>query len=156
MTVTYREKASRTTGTGHGGLQARVQTMPHELLSGGDEIARGMARELGDWVGDTLVSPETAEAAKIAAPEQRKDDIRLARDTLRRLAEAQLATISACSPLRWAGTPRRVDASGAAGAILMGWVLGEVFNSRGRCRGAGSRSSISGWGPVMLVGALFD
>ncbi len=96
MSVTYLKKSSRTAETGHQDVKTTVQSMLDELEKGGEEVACRFARNLDQWDGEIVVSPEAMENAKQAVPQKLKDDIRFAQDNIERFAEAQKTTISEC------------------------------------------------------------
>ena len=97
MSIRYLKKAVQTAESGHEEVRARVQSMLDRLESGGDEVARGFARELDRWEDEIVVSPQAIETSRKHVPERLKDDIRFAHDNIRRFAEAQKGTISDCS-----------------------------------------------------------
>ncbi len=77
-------------------VQAIVQKLLDELETGGDDVARRLAREFDRWDGEIIVSQEKMEAAVKAVSQRAKDDIQFAHDNICRFAEAQKATISNC------------------------------------------------------------
>jgi sulfopropanediol 3-dehydrogenase len=96
MSITYLKKSSRTAETGHRDVQATVESMLDELEKGGEDVASRFARNLDNWDGEIVVSPETLENARRTVPQKLKDDIRFAQDNIQRFAEAQKTTISEC------------------------------------------------------------
>jgi sulfopropanediol 3-dehydrogenase len=96
MTIAYLKKADRQATSDQGDDRSLVEPMLHDLESGGDAVARRLARELDKWDGDILVSAEAIRQAEAAVPERLRDDIRFAHDNVRRFAEAQLATVADC------------------------------------------------------------
>lgn len=97
MTVTYLKKAGRTAETDQPDVRAAVERMLAEIASGGDDVARRLARDLDKWDGKIVVTQDDIRAAADRVPEKLKADIRFAHDNIRRFAEAQRATIHDCS-----------------------------------------------------------
>jgi len=107
MAVTYLKRATRTAETGGEEVRARVAQMLHELEQGGEETALRYALEFDKWDGPVAVDDAARAAARQSVPPRLQDDIRFARDNIRRFAEAQRATIQDCmievQPGFWAG-----------------------------------------------------
>ncbi len=74
----------------------RVRALLEEIEAGGEATVRRLAAEFDRWEGDIVVGPAAKAAAEAALPQRVKDDIRFAHDNIRRFAEAQKATLSAC------------------------------------------------------------
>lgn len=122
MSVVFLKQASRTSETGQDDVRAQVRAMLDELEAGGDEAARRFARELDHWEGPILVGEEEIAAASRSVPQRLQDDIRFARDNIRRFAEAQRNTIAEFAievvPGFWAGQ-RQIPVA-AAGCYVPG------------------------------------
>lgn len=96
MAIVYLKKANLTSENGHGELTASVGAMLNELEQGRDAVAKRFARQLDRWEGDIFVSREAIEAAAEQVPSALKDDIRFARDNIRRFAEMQRTSVIDC------------------------------------------------------------
>jgi sulfopropanediol 3-dehydrogenase len=96
MTMIYLKKSTRTAESGQGDVRASVEALLAELARDGDAAATRLARELDNWQGEIVVSPEARARAATQVPEKLKDDIRFAHRNIARFAEAQRATISDC------------------------------------------------------------
>ena len=94
MAVRYLKRAEKTAATGEQDVRASVQAILDEIEAGGDEAARDYARRFDKWEGDIVVTDEERAAAADAVNVQLRDDIRFARDNVRRFAEAQRATLT--------------------------------------------------------------
>lgn len=88
------KKASKSATTGEQDVRATVQSMLDEIETGGEAAARRYAETLDQWTGDIVVSAEARAAAHTQVNQRLKDDIRFARDNVRRFAEAQMSTIA--------------------------------------------------------------
>lgn len=93
----YLKKATRSAESGQSDVRAAVMAMLDEIGRDGDAAAIRFARDLDQWQGDILVSPEARAAAAAQVPDQLKDDIRFAHRNIRTFAEAQRATITDCT-----------------------------------------------------------
>lgn len=89
----YIKKASKTSATGEQDVRAIVQNMLDEIEAGGEDVCRSYAEKLDQWTGDIVVSAADRQASHAMVNQRLKDDIRFARDNVRRFAEAQLSTI---------------------------------------------------------------
>ncbi len=96
MPVAYLKKASHTALSGQTDVRAAVDAILAEIELHGDAAAERYARELDQWEGPIVLSPEARRAAAAAVPEQLKADIRFAHNNIRRFAEAQRTTITDC------------------------------------------------------------
>jgi sulfopropanediol 3-dehydrogenase len=77
-----------------GNIADIVQIMLARLRVGGAEAARDYAQRLDGWAGDIIVSPDDIARASQSVPDEVKQAIGYAHDTIRRFAEAQRASIS--------------------------------------------------------------
>lgn len=93
----YLKKADRTAETDQEDVRAVVANMLAQIAIDGEDAARRFARELDQWEGDILVTPEVLRAAAAQVPEKLKADIRFAHANVRRFAEAQRATVTDCT-----------------------------------------------------------
>ncbi len=89
----YLKKAPKTASTGERDVRDTVQSILDEIETGGDAAARAYAKKFDGFDGDILVGPEDRAAATHKVSQKLKDDIRYARDNVRRFAEAQRASI---------------------------------------------------------------
>jgi len=84
-----------------------VERMLAAVRAEGEARVRAYAEELDGWTGDIRVPDAALAEAGSGLPERVKDDIRFARDRVRRFAEAQLATLGEANvelaPGCWAG-----------------------------------------------------
>ncbi len=92
----YLKKSTRSAETGQTDVRAAVEAMLHEIERDGDAAAIRFARDLDQWQGEIIVSPEVRAKAATLVPEKLKADIRFAHRNIRRFAEAQRATITDC------------------------------------------------------------
>jgi sulfopropanediol 3-dehydrogenase len=97
MSMIYLKKSTRTAETGQTDVRASVEAMLAEIARDGDAAAIRLARELDNWQGDIIVSPETRAQAAALVPEKVRGDIIFAHRNIRRFAEAQRATIMDCN-----------------------------------------------------------
>ncbi len=97
MTTTYLKTAARTESTGQADVRATVQAILAEIEVGREDAVRRFARDLDQWTGEIVVSPEARARAAAQVPEKLRGDIRFAHDNIRRFAEAQRATIMDCN-----------------------------------------------------------
>ncbi len=93
----YLKKSARSAETGQTDVRASVEAMLREIERDGDAAAVRFARELDQWQGDIVVSPETRAKAAALVPEKLKGDIRFAHRNISRFAEAQRATNMDCN-----------------------------------------------------------
>lgn len=96
MSMIYLKKSTRTAESGQADVRASVEAMLAELARDGDAAATRLARDLDNWHGEIVVSPETRAHAATLVPEKVKADIRFAHRNIARFAEAQRGTISDC------------------------------------------------------------
>ncbi len=89
----YLKRAARTAATGESRVRETVAQMLGEIRAGGEERVRAYARQFDDWTGDVVLPEETLLEAESRVPAALRDDIRFARDRVRRFAEAQLASL---------------------------------------------------------------
>jgi sulfopropanediol 3-dehydrogenase len=92
----YLKKALRTAETDQNDVHDIVVKMLAEIEKGGEEIARKYARDLDNWSGDIIVTPEQRAAAVALVPQKLKADIQFAHANIKRFAEAQRATVTDC------------------------------------------------------------
>lgn len=122
MPLQFLKKATRTAETAQTQVRARVEAMLRDLETGREDAARRFALELDHWSGPIEVDAAALAAARAAVPPQLQDDIRFARDNIRRFAEAQRDTIGDCAieivPGFWAG--QRQIPINAAGCYVPG------------------------------------
>ncbi len=89
----YIKKASKTASTGEQDVRATVQSMLDEIEAGGESVCQRYAEKLDQWTGNISVDAAERAASHDTVNQRLKDDIRFARDNVRRFAEAQLSTI---------------------------------------------------------------
>jgi sulfopropanediol 3-dehydrogenase len=94
MTMIYLKKSTRTAESGQGDVRASVEALLAELARDGDAAATRLSRELDNWQGEIVVSPEARVRAAAQVPEKLKNDIRFAHRNIARFAEAQRGTIA--------------------------------------------------------------
>ena len=90
----YLKKAAAAPGAADPQIRARVESMLDDIRSGGEEAVRRYARDLDGWEGEFVLSDEGRAQAISQVSDQEKDDIRYAYDQVRRVAEAQKASVS--------------------------------------------------------------
>ena len=66
------------------------------VRSDGETAVRNFAKQFDNWTGDIVVPPETLQAAADKIPPQAKADILLARDQVRKFAQAQMQSLREC------------------------------------------------------------
>ena len=93
MAISYLKRATMTAATSEMEVRETVSTILAEIEKGGESVALGYCRKLDQWSGDIIVSEQQILDALRQVPDQLKDDIRFARDNVRRFAEAQRASI---------------------------------------------------------------
>ena len=74
-------------------LTETVARLLAEVETGGEEVARRMARELDRWEGPVEIGPEAMAEAAARVPQQLKDDIAWAQENIARFAQAQRDSI---------------------------------------------------------------
>lgn len=89
MGRTYIKRAEVAPVAQTSGLSANVARMLAELESGGESVARRMARDLDRFEGAIEVPSQAIEAACDRVPQQLKDNIAYAHENVARFAEAQ-------------------------------------------------------------------
>ncbi|MCF8484728.1 MAG: histidinol dehydrogenase [Rhodobacteraceae bacterium] len=93
MTTAYLKQGQADADPKGEALSLGVAAMLAELEAGGEATARRMARDLDQWEGDIVVSPEAIAAACARVPQQLKDDIAYAHENIARFAQAQRDSI---------------------------------------------------------------
>lgn len=94
MAVTWIKQATRTPTSGEADTRAQVERMLEEIEAGGETAARRHAEALDGWSGEIVVPPEAMARAGDELSSQTRDDIRFARERVRRFAEAQRASLT--------------------------------------------------------------
>lgn len=89
MTITYMKRGATPEGPQGSELSAKVAAMLDDVKTGGEAVARRMARELDHWDGDIVVSEGAIEAASKRVPQRLKDDIAYAHENIANFAQAQ-------------------------------------------------------------------
>ncbi len=89
----YLKKAAKTAATGERDVRDTVQAILDEIEAGGEEAARAYAAKFDRYEGEIVVGAEARAAAAGKVSDKLKDDIRFARDNVRRFAEAQRAAL---------------------------------------------------------------
>ncbi len=97
MTMIYLKKSTRTHASGQTDVRASVEAMLTEIERDGDAAAIRFARDMDNWQGEIIVTPQTRAMAATLVPEKLKADIRFAHNNIRRFAEAQRSTITDCN-----------------------------------------------------------
>ena len=92
----YLKKATKTAEADAHDVRAVVARMLDDIAAGGEAAAQGFARDLDNWTGEIIVSPQARRAAADLVPEKLRADIRFAHDNIRRFAEAQRASVTDC------------------------------------------------------------
>ncbi|QPH54116.1 histidinol dehydrogenase [Pontivivens ytuae] len=85
----YLKKAAKTAATGERDVRDTVQAILDEIEAGGEDAARAYAAKFDKYEGEIVVGAEARAAAADKVSDKLKDDIRFARDNVRRFAEAQ-------------------------------------------------------------------
>ncbi len=93
MTTAYLKQAHGEPVASSEPLSLTVAAMLAELEAGGEATARRMARDLDQWEGEIVISPEVIAAACARVPQQLKDDIAYAHENITRFAQAQRDSI---------------------------------------------------------------
>lgn len=94
MAVEYLKTAPRTSSTDRSDVRATVQNILDEIEQGGEDAARKYAAKFDKYDGDVVLTRDEIDAATETLSQKLKDDIRFARDNVRKFAEAQKDTIS--------------------------------------------------------------
>ena len=94
MAIEYLKKAPRTSSTDQSDVRATVQSILDEIESGGEESARQYAAKFDKYDGNVVLTRDEIDAAADGLTQKVKDDIRFARDNVRKFAEAQKETIT--------------------------------------------------------------
>jgi sulfopropanediol 3-dehydrogenase len=89
MAVQYLKKASKTPETETQTAQQVVSKMLNDISSEGEEAVRRYARELDNWTGEFIVSPQTLQENASNVPAQVRKDIDFAIDQVYNFACAQ-------------------------------------------------------------------
>ena len=89
----YLKTAPKTAATGEADVRQTVQAILDAIEAGGEAAVRDYALEFDKWDGAIAVSADDRAAAGKAVSQKLKDDIRFARDNVRRFAEAQRRTL---------------------------------------------------------------
>ncbi|MGJ3262847.1 MAG: histidinol dehydrogenase [Salinarimonas sp.] len=89
----YLKTARKTAATDERSVRDTVQSILDAIEAGGDDVARRYARELDGYDGEIVVSDAERAAAADEVAQKLKDDIRFARDNVRRFAERQRASL---------------------------------------------------------------
>ncbi|NSX56159.1 histidinol dehydrogenase [Parasulfitobacter algicola] len=89
----YLKKAPKTAATGERDVRDKVQSILDEIEAGGDDVARAYTMKFDGYDGEIIASAETRAASAGKVSQKLKDDIRYARDNVRRFAEAQRASL---------------------------------------------------------------
>ncbi|MEM7490899.1 MAG: histidinol dehydrogenase [Pseudomonadota bacterium] len=90
----YLKKAEKTAHTGERDVRETVQAILDEIETGGDAAARRYAAKFDRYEGAIVASAEDRMAAAEKVSDKLKDDIRFARDNVRRFAEMQRAALT--------------------------------------------------------------
>ncbi len=94
MAVEHLKKAPRTSSTDQSDVRATVQTILDEIENGGEETARQYAAKFDKYEGNVVLTRDEIDNATEKVSQKVKDDIRFARDNVRKFAEAQKQTLS--------------------------------------------------------------
>ena len=90
----YLKKAPKSASTGEQDVRDKVQAILDAIEAGGEDAARSYAQEFDRWDGQIVVSAEARAEAADKVSRKLKDDIRFARDNVRRFAEIQKAALT--------------------------------------------------------------
>lgn len=90
----YLKKAPKSASTGEQDVRDKVQAILDAIEAGGEDAARSYAQEFDRWDGEIVVSAEARAEAADKVSRKLKDDIRFARDNVRRFAEIQKAALT--------------------------------------------------------------
>ena len=94
MPTEYLKKASKTSVADANDVSELVENILEEIRSGGESVVEKYAKQFDKYDGNIFLTEDEIEKAAEAIPENLKDDIRFARDNVRKFAEAQKSTIS--------------------------------------------------------------
>ena len=94
MAVEYLKKAPKTSTTDASDVRATVQAILDDIEKGGEEAARRYAEKFDKYDGNIILTRDEIDAATKSLSQRIKDDIRFARDNVKKFAEAQKETIS--------------------------------------------------------------
>lgn len=96
MSIVYLKKALLTAEAQHADVREAVEIILEKIKTGGEEAVIAYAKQFDGWEGEIVVSKDIIAAAHDQVPEAVKDDIRFAHDNIRRFAETQKASLTAC------------------------------------------------------------
>ena len=94
MAITYMKKADKQASTNDEKTHQIVSSMLNELEQNGESAAQKYSRELDNYHGEVIVSPEHRERAKSLISDQLKSDIAFAYERVTNFAKAQRDSIS--------------------------------------------------------------
>ncbi|MDH3581267.1 MAG: histidinol dehydrogenase [Hyphomicrobiales bacterium] len=94
MAVEYLKKAPKTSTTDASDVRETVQKILDEIEAGGEDAAKQYAAKFDKYDGNIVLTRDEIDAASKGLSQKVKDDIRFARDNVRKFAEAQKNTIS--------------------------------------------------------------
>ncbi len=94
MSVEYLKRAPKTSTTDASDVTAAVQKILDNIAKDGDEAALRYAAQFDKYDGNIILTPLEIEKAEASLSQKLKDDIRFARDNVRKFAEAQKDTIA--------------------------------------------------------------
>lgn len=94
MATTWLKRAARTARDDSREVEPAVREMLERIEAGGEDVARGYARDLDGWTGEIVVSREAIDAAAGRLPQRVRDDLRYAHDNIRRFAGMQRGLLS--------------------------------------------------------------
>ncbi len=107
MAITWLKRAAPRPARESGDLRDQVALMLARIEREGDDCARRYARQFDNWQGDVVLSDAARAEATARVPQALKDAISLARNNIRRFAEAQKASMGEFEvellPGHWAG-----------------------------------------------------
>lgn len=93
MEIRYRKRADWTPASADDAVRQTVRGMIEEIEERGEEAARAYAERFDQWTGCIAVPRDALDEAAERIPVSLRDDIRFARDRVRRFAEAQRAAL---------------------------------------------------------------
>ncbi len=94
MSVEYLKKAPKTSTSDASDVKVTVRAILDDIEQGGEEAARRYAAKFDKYDGNIVLTRDEIDAATQSLSQKVKDDIRFARDNVRKFAEAQKGTIS--------------------------------------------------------------
>lgn len=107
MATEYLKKATKNATTGEDNTRQIVNTMLAEIEAGGEARCEQYARDLDNYDGNIVVTPEEIEAAGAQLSQQVKDDIQFSYDRVYGFAKKQREALidfeTELSPGLWAG-----------------------------------------------------